>query len=289
MSTISDPSQRYSFVFEGNAQVLDHALVNGSMLARLSRFVYARNNADFPESYLNDYSRTERLSDHDNPIAYFTFPPPAADLSLTKTAAPSVVTAGGEVVYTLTVNNAGPDPALSVILTDGSSTFTAPSLAVNASATYTLARPVACTLVDGVVITNTASVTSSVTDPIAANNTATANVSVSNPPPVITGLTADKTTISPPNHKMVDVKLAYSVDDNCGDVAIAVTVTSNQPADGTGDGDTEVDWEVISNKLVRLRAERAGTLGDRIYTITVTATDASGATSSQSVTVTVPR
>ena len=69
------PDQRYSFIFAGNAQTLDHVLVNGAMLQRLTRFTYARNNADFPESFGGDPTRTERVSDHDMPVAYFNFPP----------------------------------------------------------------------------------------------------------------------------------------------------------------------------------------------------------------------
>ena len=42
------------------------------------------------------------------------------------------------------------------------------------------------------------------------------------------------------------------------------------------------------NGNLSLRAERAGTAGDRIYTITCTAKDASGNTSVAKTTVTVP-
>ncbi len=69
------PDQRYSFVFLGNAQTLDHVLVDGEMLQRSTRFAYARNNADFPDSFGSDATRSERVSDHDMPVAYFDFPP----------------------------------------------------------------------------------------------------------------------------------------------------------------------------------------------------------------------
>jgi hypothetical protein len=64
--------QRYSLLFEGNAQALDHVLVNNKMRARQSRFAYARFNADFSESFAADSNRPERLSDHDAGVAYFT-------------------------------------------------------------------------------------------------------------------------------------------------------------------------------------------------------------------------
>jgi predicted extracellular nuclease len=65
--------QRYSFSFDGNAQVLDHELVTQNLFRHFSRVSYARNNADFPESFRNDPNRSERLADHDMPVAYFTF------------------------------------------------------------------------------------------------------------------------------------------------------------------------------------------------------------------------
>ncbi|MEO8130909.1 MAG: nuclease, partial [Bryobacteraceae bacterium] len=65
-------SQRYSFNFDGNAQELDHVLVNDAILPRFSRFAIARLNSDFPESYRNDPNRPERISDHDPAVAYFT-------------------------------------------------------------------------------------------------------------------------------------------------------------------------------------------------------------------------
>lgn len=71
LSDILTSAQRYSYLFDGNAQSLDHSLVNNNMFRRTTRFVYARNNADFPESFRNDASRPERFSDHDPEVAYF--------------------------------------------------------------------------------------------------------------------------------------------------------------------------------------------------------------------------
>ncbi len=67
-------AERYSYSFDGNSQVLDHVLIDSLIQPRFSRFHTARLNADFPESYRNDALRPERLSDHDAPVAYFTFP-----------------------------------------------------------------------------------------------------------------------------------------------------------------------------------------------------------------------
>lgn len=105
--------------------------------------------------------------------------------------------------------------------------------------------------------------------------------------PVITGLTTNRPTIWPPNHKMVDVRVNYSATDNCS-VTTTIAVSSSDPGDGAGDGNTEPDFEVVSNREVRLRAERSAQGGDRVYTITVTAVDPSGNTSTASTAVVVP-
>ncbi len=70
---LAPAEQRYSYSFSGNAQAIDHELVNTPLLNYFSRIVFARCNADFPESYRNDATRPERISDHDAAVAYFTF------------------------------------------------------------------------------------------------------------------------------------------------------------------------------------------------------------------------
>jgi PKD repeat protein len=85
---------------------------------------------------------------------------------------------------------------------------------------------------------------------------------------------------------MRDVTLNYSVTDGCAGVICQVTnITSNQPIDGTGDGDTSPDWEFVDATHVRLRAESAGGSEGRIYTITVTCTDAAGNVATKTVEV----
>jgi hypothetical protein len=87
---------------------------------------------------------------------------------------------------------------------------------------------------------------------------------------------------------MVDVTVSYAATDNCGTVSAALGVTSSEPVDGAGDGNTAPDWEVLDEHHVRLRAERSGQGGGRVYTITITAADSHGNASSQAVTVRVP-
>lgn len=64
--------ERYSYVYDGNAQVLDHILISPAFTGYVKGFGFARVNADYPESYRNDYTRVERYSDHDPAIAYFS-------------------------------------------------------------------------------------------------------------------------------------------------------------------------------------------------------------------------
>ena len=109
-------------------------------------------------------------------------------------------------------------------------------------------------------------------------------------PPNIKNLTVSPNVLSPPNHKMVPVVVAISLSDNC-DAAPAckiISVGSNEPENGLGDGDTAPDWEITGNLTVNLRAERSGTGSGRVYTIKVQCTDTSGNSLMRNVIVTVP-
>ncbi|MDD5543840.1 MAG: Ig-like domain repeat protein [Acidobacteriia bacterium] len=114
-------SERYSYLLDGNAQVLDHVLVTSNLQSRLRRFVFARNNADFPESYRNDPGRPERVSDHDTPVAYFTLPALLATMtSLVSSANPSPF--GQPATFLATVNpvsSGSTTPSGAVTFSDG--------------------------------------------------------------------------------------------------------------------------------------------------------------------------
>lgn len=62
--------ERYSFVFEGTAQALDHVLVSQDLRPHVRRFLYVRANADAPEILRNDPESPERISDHDAAMVY---------------------------------------------------------------------------------------------------------------------------------------------------------------------------------------------------------------------------
>lgn len=177
-------NERYTFVFEGNSQVLDHLLLNAGMAGLLRDQGIAHFNADFPSAFGGNPSVTFRASDHDPLVAYFC--------------------------------------------TDA----TPPAL----------------------------------------------NVSVS------------PTTLWPPNHKYVTVQATVEVSDNADAAATLalVSVVSNEPDNGLGDGDTPNDIVIVDDFTFNLRAERSGTGSGRIYTITYQAADACGNSTVTTATVTVP-
>ena len=68
-----------------------------------------------------------------------------------------------------------------------------------------------------------------------------------------------------------------------------LTVASNQPDNGHGDGNTTHDWVVIDDHHVQLRGERSGKdKNGRIYTTTVGCTDQHGNTATATTTISVP-
>lgn len=100
-------------------------------------------------------------------------------------------------------------------------------------------------------------------------------------PPTITSLTADPSVLWPPNGRMAAVTVTVVATDAVDPApACAITsVTSNQANSG---------WVVIGDLTVYLRVRRLHG-SDRIYTITVQCTDASGNTATDTVDVTVSR
>jgi len=95
----------------------------------------------------------------------------------------------------------------------------------------------------------------------------------------------------PANHKYVTVIASVTATDNFDPQPTIrlVSVTSNEPDNGQGDGDTAMDIVIIDDYTFWLRAERSGTGTGRVYTITYEAIDSCGNSTLASATVTVPR
>ena len=99
----------------------------------------------------------------------------------------------------------------------------------------------------------------------------------------------------PPNHRMRDVEAGIVLADAC-DPAPSVTlveITSNEPENGTGDGDTAPDIADAlpgsDDRAFRLRAERSGDGDGRVYTVIYESSDAAGNRAVISGTVVVPK
>jgi HYR domain-containing protein len=108
--------------------------------------------------------------------------------------------------------------------------------------------------------------------------------------PVLTGAAVDKAVLWPPNHQMIDVAVRYEAKDNSGAApACTLSVASNEPVNGNGDGDAAPDWIVLDAHRLRLRTERSGRGNGRVYTVTIACADAAGNAASGIVTVSVPK
>jgi hypothetical protein len=64
------PAERYSFVFTGSAQAIDHALTSTALAARVTGFQHGRGNCDAAVDLINDDSTPLRSSDHDGLVLY---------------------------------------------------------------------------------------------------------------------------------------------------------------------------------------------------------------------------
>ncbi len=64
--------ERYSFIFGGSAQVLDHALTSMALDSSIRGFEYGRGNTDAAVDLINDSSTPLRASDHDGLVLFLT-------------------------------------------------------------------------------------------------------------------------------------------------------------------------------------------------------------------------
>ena len=135
--------------------------------------------------------------------------------------------------------------------------------------------------------------TVTVTAKDAAGNTTTGSFTVTvrdTTAPAFLSLTPSTGTLWPPNHKMVAVRLTALASDVVGISSLKIVgVTSSEPDNGLGDGDTAGDIQVTGDLTLNLRAERSGRGNGRTYTITVEARDAAGNATTRTTTVLVPK
>jgi uncharacterized repeat protein (TIGR01451 family) len=175
-----------------------------------------------------------------------------ADLTLTKTDSPDPVSAGGDLTYTITVTNKGPDAAASVVVTDtlpGGTTFksaappsgwscTKPavgsggtvtcstgSMAVSVVATIKLVVKVDATVKAGTVISNTASVSAQTSDPVSGNNSGTAKTTVA----VTADLSVSKSANTSPAVAGTPLSFTIEVENLGPNIATTVKMTDAMP------------------------------------------------------------
>ena len=118
-------------------------------------------------------------------------------------------------------------------------------------------------------------------------DTVTVTIEDTAPPEITVSVTSDD--LWPPNHKYVTVEATVTAQD-AGDPSPTITfvsITSNEPDNGKGDGNTVNDIVILDDYTFEFRAERSGNNAGRVYTITYEVTDASGNSAQAYATVTV--
>jgi hypothetical protein len=123
-----------------------------------------------------------------------------------------------------------------------------------------------------------------------AGNLASATVSginIDRTPPVLSGLPVAGCTLWPPDKKFITVATISAADVLSGMSSFNVTGTSNEPMD-PNNPDIIISGTGTQPRTVQLRADRLGTGTGRVYTLTTTATDAAGNTTTAVSTCTVP-
>lgn len=199
--------QRYSYVFDGNLQTLDHVVVNEATVLDAADIEvdHARINAEFGVHNFGVAGTALRVSDHDPVRVRITVPGfRSADLGVTASASPASMPVGGTATYTVVATNAGPGDAEFASVALVFDALVTPT--VTPAAGWTCAAPtqnagtttVTCTIAsfaNGGSATFTATVTaggslggrslqlaaavaSQINDPANANNQATASVAV---------------------------------------------------------------------------------------------------------------
>lgn len=230
LAAIHDGANSYSYVFSGQLGHLDYAFASSTLAAQITGagawhinadevplFDYNDEVADVGESSFEEKpdgsalvpprvvyqpASRYRAGDHD-PVLVGVFP--TSELAISKTDTPDPATAGGNLTYTITVTNNGPDSTDTANWSDtlpAGTTFVSLSLSpswfcstpavgaggtiscssagfgVGASSVFTLVVAVAPNVVAGTGLSNTATVDSDNGDGSPGNNSATATTTV---------------------------------------------------------------------------------------------------------------
>lgn len=152
MTTVSAAADKYSFSFDGNAQSLDHAVVNQALMMDAGiRSEHARINSDFAEILFGTYTQTTpgfydvpvRVSDHD-PVVLYVKPKAFTDVDLSVAASnpDTNVNAGNSTTFTVVANNLDEGKAVDNAVVSLVLDFAINGVNVTAPAGWTCAAPV---------------------------------------------------------------------------------------------------------------------------------------------------
>jgi hypothetical protein len=135
-------------------------------------------------------------------------------------------------------------------------------------------------------------ITLQVTDATGKTATDEVVVAVVDTTPPIVHADASPSSLWPPNHKLVNVRANVRVEE-CGPFTISlVSVTSSEPDNGTGDGDTVGDVQGADVGAAdfdfQVRAERSGSGPGRVYTVVYRVVDAVGLETTATTFIKVP-
>lgn len=197
---------------------------------------------------------------------------------------PPTITCPADITVECTSHQGTPatDPAIAAFLAGATATDVC-------DATPTLSNNGPAIFPEGVTI-----VTFKAVDDDLNQSTCNAKVNVVDTTPPELTLALSRDVLWPPNHKFADIAATVVVTDICdpNPTFVLTSITSNEPVDGLGDGDTSPDWANATtgtpDVAFQLRSERAGVGTGRIYTVTYTASDEAGNTTVKSATVRVP-
>jgi hypothetical protein len=140
----------------------------------------------------------------------------------------------------------------------------------------------------------TTPVTFTATDDHGNSAQCTAAVTVADTTPPVVSLALDRTLLWPPNHRLITINATVGVIDICDPAPgfVLSSITSSEPDNGLGDGDTENDIQGAlfgtPDVQFRLRSERSGNGPGRIYTILYKGFDGSGNSTPAAAEVVVP-
>jgi len=223
MTLVKPLAERYSFVFDSNAQSLDHIVVNQSVLDDFDVDIeHARINADFNLTHYSQFGPSDvtRMSDHDPVVLYLQADSfQIADLAVAVAAPASPVKVGKTAQFGVGVSNGGPAGS-------GATTLTLLLDAANPGMTVTAPAGWSC---GGASVVGTITTIECATADVANGTTPSFNVNV----PVTDDLSNRLLTITA---SVAGTTVDTNLDNNSGSDSIATTSEANLRVSFTGPG-----------------------------------------------------